>query len=238
MASRVLGVAREALFAALFGATWLADAYVIAFRIPNLLRDLFAEGALSSAFVPTFAEAFARDGRERAFQIANRVLTGVLLATSLLTAGGRGVRRAAHPPAVGRLPGRGRSGWQLTTQLTRMMMPILALISVSAVFMGMLNSQRRYGAPAYAPALFNVTSICRGRGAVGARDPGRDRHRDLGGRHHRGRRRCRRCASCPACWRLGYRPRLRAAGLAGRSGRGADRAADGPGQHRAGRRCR
>ena len=81
LASRVLGVARESLFAALFGATWLADAYVIAFRIPNLLRDLFAEGALSSAFVPTFTEAFARDGRERAFQLANRVLTGVLLCT-------------------------------------------------------------------------------------------------------------------------------------------------------------
>src|SRR5215207_6883997 len=78
MASRILGLVREVVFAKLFGASasYANDAYVIAFRIPNLLRDLFAEGALSSAFVTVFAEAFARQGRERAFQIANRVLTG------------------------------------------------------------------------------------------------------------------------------------------------------------------
>jgi putative peptidoglycan lipid II flippase len=213
LASRLLGVARESLFAALFGATWLADAYVIAFRIPNLLRDLFAEGALSSAFVPTFTEAFARQGRERAFQIANRVLTGVLLCTGAVTL----VGLVFAGPITHLLSDgfRGEvAGQVLTTRLTRIMMPILALISVSAVFMGILNSQRRYGAPAYAPAMFNVTSIAAGTGLW-----------VLGTRGVTGMviwaAATTAAAAVQALWQLpsllsiGYRPRLQAAGILG-----------------------
>src|SRR4051812_36542933 len=88
LASRVLGVARDALFAAAFGVSSLTDAYVVAFRIPNLLRDLFAEGALSSAFVPTFSEVLTRGGRERAYRLGNLVLSGLLIVTGVLTIAG------------------------------------------------------------------------------------------------------------------------------------------------------
>jgi putative peptidoglycan lipid II flippase len=161
LASRVLGVVRDSLFARIFGVSGLTDAYVAAFRIPNLLRDLFAEGALSSAFVPTFSDAMVNGGRERAYRLGNLVLGGVLLITGLLTLAGfvwaddlvslitRGFGGNAAQVATGAL-------------LARIMMPILTLVSVSAVWMGMLNAQQRYLAPAYAPAMFNVTSIACG----------------------------------------------------------------------------
>src|SRR5512140_716630 len=79
MTSRVLGLVRDQLFAALVGANRWSDAFVVAFRIPNLLRDLFAEGALSSAFVPTFADAHARRGRGAAYQLANALVGAVLV---------------------------------------------------------------------------------------------------------------------------------------------------------------
>jgi putative peptidoglycan lipid II flippase len=213
MASRVLGVVRDSLFAALFGATWLADAYVVAFRIPNLLRDLFAEGALSSAFVPTFAEAFARDGRERGFQLASRVLTGVLLCTGLVSLlGVVFARPITHLLADGF---RGEAAGQvLTVQLTRIMMPILALVSVSAVFMGILNSQRRYGAPAFAPAMFNVTSIAAGVGlwVLGTRGP---TGIVIWAAATTAAAAVQALWQLPSLLSLGYRPRLRVAGLLG-----------------------
>ena len=87
LASRVLGVVRDSIFARVFGVSGLTDAYVAAFRIPNLLRDLFAEGALSSAFVPTFSDALTKGGRERAFRLGNLVLGGVLAGTGGLPGG-------------------------------------------------------------------------------------------------------------------------------------------------------
>src|SRR6185295_14861438 len=84
--SRVLGLVREQVFAALLGAGTYADAFQAAFRIPNLLRDLFAEGALSAAFVPTYARALKDGGTARAFQLASRLLSllAVLLAGLVL----------------------------------------------------------------------------------------------------------------------------------------------------------
>ncbi len=79
MLSRVLGLVREQLFAALMGATLLADAFIVAFRIPNLLRDLFAEGALSQAFVPTFKVALKQEGLARAYQHGNRIASTLLI---------------------------------------------------------------------------------------------------------------------------------------------------------------
>jgi putative peptidoglycan lipid II flippase len=206
LASRVLGVAREALFAGLFGPTWVADAFVIAFRIPNLLRDLFAEGALSSAFVPTFTEAFSRDGRERAFQLASRVLTGVLLATALVTV----VGIAFAEPITAALSDDFRGdpmGQAMLARLTRIMMPTLALISVSAVFMGMLNAQRRFTIPAYAPALFNLTAISAGAGLwlIGARG---QRAVVIWAVAHVAAAAVQAFCLVPSLWRLGYRPRL------------------------------
>jgi putative peptidoglycan lipid II flippase len=161
LASRVLGVVRDSLFARIFGVSALTDAYVAAFRIPNLLRDLFAEGALSSAFVPTFSDAMVKSGRERAYCLGNLVLGAVLLVTGSLTLAG-----FIWADELVSLITRGFGGnvAQVATggMLARIMMPILTLVSVSAVWMGMLNAQQRYLAPAYAPAMFNVTSIACG----------------------------------------------------------------------------
>jgi putative peptidoglycan lipid II flippase len=156
MLSRVLGLLREQLFAALVGAGGLADAFVVAFRIPNLLRDLFAEGALSAAFVPTFTDTLRNRSRAEAFALANRVvntlalLLGVLVLFGMLFAESLvGVLAAQFPPE--RLA--------LAVRLTRIMLPFLPVVSLAAVAMGMLTAQSRFGAPALAPTMFNIVSI-------------------------------------------------------------------------------
>jgi putative peptidoglycan lipid II flippase len=159
MTSRVLGLVRDQLFAALVGANRWSDAFVVAFRIPNLLRDLFAEGALSSAFVPTFADAHAKRGAEAAYRLGNAVV-GVVL----VVVGGIVLAGIVAAPAVVHLlaPGYGPEEAAFATFLTRIMMPFLLLVSLSAVAMGMLNAQSRFTAPALAPALFNVGAIAVG----------------------------------------------------------------------------
>ena len=103
MTSRVLGLVREQVLAYWFGAGDAMDAFLVAFRVPNLLRDLFAEGAMSAALVPTFSKALATEGRERAWQLGNSVLNALILVTG--GAGGRRhrLRRAAGAPARRRL---------------------------------------------------------------------------------------------------------------------------------------
>jgi putative peptidoglycan lipid II flippase len=158
LASRLLGVVRDSLFARIFGVGAFTDAYSTAFRIPNLLRDLFAEGALSSAFVPTFSEALEQGGKERAFRLGNLVLGLVLLVTGLLTLFGMLYSREI----ISIMTRDDLAQIETATVLAQIMMPILMLVSVSAVWMGMLNAQQRYLAPAYAPAMFNITSIACG----------------------------------------------------------------------------
>lgn len=211
LSSRVLGLVREALFAALFGAGALADAYQVAFRIPNLLRDLFAEGALSNAFVPTFAARLERDGKAGAHALGNLVLGGVLLVTGGLSL--LGILFAEQVvDAISADFGGDAAKVALTVHLTRWMMPLLALVSASAVWMGMLNAQRRFLVPAMAPAMFNVAILMIGAGlwlwdttperalvgwSVGTLAAGAVQ----GG------------VQLPALWRLGYRPVPRLAGL-------------------------
>ena len=84
MTSRILGVVREQLLASLFGAGNAMDAFNVAFRIPNLVRDLFAEGAMSAAFVPTFTRTLTNDGRERAWRLGNSVLNLLVVITGVL----------------------------------------------------------------------------------------------------------------------------------------------------------
>jgi len=159
MASRVLGLLRDQLFAALVGANRFSDAFVVAFRIPNLLRDLFAEGALSSAFVPTFAEVQAREGRESAYRLGNALVGIVLLVVGSVVLLGM----ALAPLVVGLLaPGFAGEQAEFATFLTRLMMPYLLLVSLAAVAMGMLNAQAHFTAPAVAPALFNAGAIAVG----------------------------------------------------------------------------
>src|SRR6187397_691321 len=88
LTSRVLGLVRETVLAALFGAGNEMDAYLVAFRIPNLTRDLFAEGAMSSAFVPTFTNELTRRGKDEAWRLANNVVTTLLVATTAIAVAG------------------------------------------------------------------------------------------------------------------------------------------------------
>jgi putative peptidoglycan lipid II flippase len=159
MMSRVLGLVRDQIFAILIGANRFSDAFVVAFRIPNLLRDLFAEGALSSAFVPSFADAHANRGPDAAWRLANAVTGLVLLIVGVLVVAGVVF---AEPLVAAIAPGLAEPA--LAASLTRIMMPFLLLVSLAAVAMGMLNAQQRFTAPAVAPALFNVGSIAVGAG--------------------------------------------------------------------------
>jgi putative peptidoglycan lipid II flippase len=159
MSSRVLGLVRDQIFAILVGANRFSDAFVVAFRIPNLLRDLFAEGALSSAFVPTFADARRNRGDAAAHRLADVVMALVLLVVGALVLLGivfaEELVRAIAPGVLER---------ELAARLARLMMPFLLLVSLAALAMGMLNAEGRFTAPAVAPALFNLGSIAVGAG--------------------------------------------------------------------------
>jgi len=209
--SRVLGLVRESVFAALFGAGAIADAYQVAFRVPNLLRDLFAEGALSSAFVPTFTASLHDEGRARAEALADLALAGLLLVTGAITA----LAIVFAEPIVLAMS-RGFAGdadkLALAVQLTRVMLPILVLVSLAAVWMGMLNAQRRFVVPALAPALFNAVSIVVGVGVWLAGMPVLDAVLVWSiGTVAAGV--AQAAIQLVALVRLGYRPRLRLRGL-------------------------
>jgi putative peptidoglycan lipid II flippase len=172
LVSRIAGLLRDQLFAALLGVGLYSDAFVIAFRIPNLLRDLFAEGALSSAFVPTFTETEVKRSERDAWDLANLVI-GVLLAVvgSLTLLGILFAPQvvAAIAPGFGAIEGKA----ELTVLLTRIMFPFLPLIALAALFMGMLNVKGRFAVPASAPVLFNLTAIAVGVGLYLAAVPPR-----------------------------------------------------------------
>ncbi len=157
MLSRVLGYWRDALAAGLFGAGPVSDAFVAAFRLPNMFRDLFAEGALSSAFVPAFARAKHHSEGE-AWRLAALMLNAVVLLMALLVA--LGVWFA--PQIVGLAAPGFRADpiqFQLTIRLTRILFPFIAFMALAALLMGMLNSRKRFGIPALAPAMMNVVMI-------------------------------------------------------------------------------
>jgi len=154
--SRVLGLVREQVFAMLLGAGDYADAFNTAFRVPNLLRDLFAEGALSSAFIPTYARELAEGGTARAYQLSSRLLTVLAVLLGAVTALGFVF---AGPFVRALAPGFGPGKLETTVALARVMLPCLPLIAFAALTMGMLNAQERFAAPAAAPAMFNVVTI-------------------------------------------------------------------------------
>jgi putative peptidoglycan lipid II flippase len=159
LCSRVLGLIREVVFAAMFGASRNMDAFLTAFRAPNMLRDLFAEGALSTAFVTTFSRCIATDGDRSAWELASKVATLTLIfmsAVSLL-----GVVFA--PVLIDILaPGFPAEKAELTVLLTRIMFPFILLVSLAALVMGMLNARHVFGPPAMASAFFNLGSIIGG----------------------------------------------------------------------------
>jgi putative peptidoglycan lipid II flippase len=163
MASRVLGLVREMVFAYFFGASksFATDAYFIAFRIPNLLRDLFAEGALSSAFVTVFSDYLVNKDEKEAFRLSNLVATGLIVVLGILVV--LGIIFA--PQVVSAIaPGfeADRGKFDLTVRLTRIMMPFILLVALAAQAMGVLNARDRFGIPALASMFFNVGSIIGG----------------------------------------------------------------------------
>ena len=159
--SRILGLVREQVFAKLFGAGIFNEAYAVAFRIPNLLRDLFAEGALSSAFVPTFTEYLRRKGRAEAWLLANLVIGALLVLMGLFTLvlllfSDQFVYLLAAGYA--KVPGK----LEVTSTLIKILSPFLMLIALASVVMGMLNTLNHFFLPALAPALFNIALISSG----------------------------------------------------------------------------
>jgi putative peptidoglycan lipid II flippase len=159
MCSRLLGLAREQICAALFGGGAAMDAFTAAFRIPNILRDLFAEGALSTAFVTTFSKTIARGGDAAAWRLANKVgtLTTVVLSAICVL----GI--VFSPELVATLaPGFDPDKAALTVILTRIMFPFILMVSLAALVMGMLNAKNVFGIPAMASSFFNIGSIAGG----------------------------------------------------------------------------
>ena len=156
--SRVLGLVRELVLAALFG-KYATDVFYQAFRVPNLLRDLFAEGALSTAFITTFSKKIATEGDESAWRLANKMATLTTVFMSLITLLGIVFApQLVHILAGGFTPEK----QALTLWLTQIMFPFILLVSLAALVMGMLNAKHVFGMPAMASSFFNLGSILAG----------------------------------------------------------------------------
>ncbi len=158
LASRVLGLVRDAVQGHYFGTGLENDAFVVATRIPTLLRDLFAEGAMSAAFVPTVTRYLKQEGKAAAWRLGSQVVNGLMLITGVLVLIGIVFARPlvdAYASAFSQVPGK----LELTISLTRINMPFLLLVAVAAAYMGMLNALRRFFIPASSPALYNVVFI-------------------------------------------------------------------------------
>ena len=158
MCSRVLGLAREVIFNNLWGSTSLGF-FITAFRVPNLLRDLFAEGALSTAFVTTFSKKIAVEGDSAAWRLANKIGTMTLVVMSAIVV--LGIIFSDH--LIGFLAsGFTGADAELTAKLTAVMFPFILLVSLAAQVMGMLNAKNVFGWPAMASSFFNIGSIVGG----------------------------------------------------------------------------
>ena len=158
MTSRVLGLVRDQVLAYFFGAGDAMDAFRIAFRIPNVLRDLFAEGALSAALVPTFTRALSTGDAPAVWRLASNLISVLLLISGLVICGGIIFAQPLVELYAGgfrAVPGK----IELTVQLTQVMFPFLATVAIAAVMMAMLNALRRFFVPALSPAMFNVATI-------------------------------------------------------------------------------
>lgn len=161
MFSRVLGLVREMIFARYFGAGFLYDAYVVAFRIPNVLRDLFAEGALSVAFVKVFTDYQINKSEKEAWRLASLILNLLAVVMSIICiVGVIFSRQFVNLIADGFSPEKAA----LATTLTQIMFPFILLVALAAVAMGVLNTKGVFGIPASASTVFNVVSILFGLG--------------------------------------------------------------------------
>ena len=158
LTSRLLGLVRDTTLAFLFGAGNAMDAFNVAYRIPNLMRDLFAEGAMSAAFVPTFTKRLTLRGKPEAWHIGNQLVNALLVVTGTFVVLGIIFADPLTRLLAGdyaEVPGK----LELTVSLTRIMLPFLTLVALAAAMMGMLNSLERFFTPAVSPAMFNIGII-------------------------------------------------------------------------------
>ena len=156
--SRITGLLREMVMARLFGAGLIQDAFNLGFRIPNLTRDLFAEGALSSAFIPTFTDYLSSRTHQEAARLANLVATALIVVVGTICAGGMIFAPAlvsTLAPGYAAVPGK----FALAVTMTRIMFPFLLLVALAAQSMGILNASNKFGVPALASTFFNIGSV-------------------------------------------------------------------------------
>jgi putative peptidoglycan lipid II flippase len=161
--SRITGLVREMIMARLFGAGEAYDAFLLGFRIPNLARDLFAEGALSSAFVPVFSKYLATKGKREAAELSSLVATALALVVGGICV--LGIVFSAQlvwllASGFARVPGK----FELAVTLTRIMFPYLLLVALAAQAMGILNALNQFGIPALSSTFFNIGSVAFGLG--------------------------------------------------------------------------
>ena len=158
MVSRVLGFVRDVMIASVLGTGPVAEAFVVAFRFPNLFRRLFGEGAFNSAFVPLFAKRMEGEGQDAAKAFAEEVMAGlifVLLIVFAVAEIGMGIWMAAYVHGFTNDPAK----FELTVLLTRIAFPYLIFMSLVALLAGVLNSLQRFWAAAAAPILLNIVLI-------------------------------------------------------------------------------
>lgn len=154
LASRITGLVRDVLFASVFGVSALTDAFNVAFRIPNLFRRVFGEGAFSQAFVPVLAARKAEDGQEGARELIDHVAT--LLTWTLLVVCVAGVVGA---PLLVWAMASGLAGFDSAVVMTRWMFPYIGFMSLVALAGGILNTWRKFAVPAASPVLLNIALI-------------------------------------------------------------------------------
>lgn len=156
--SRILGYVKDMILARFFGATGVADTFFIAFRIPNLLRELFAEGSMSSAFIPVLTDYRTKSGENEAKRLVRITFTFIMVFVGAVCISG-----IIFAPAIVRVIAPGfidmPEKFSLTVLLTRIMFPFLLFISLAALAMGALNTRRVFFIPALAPAMLNITII-------------------------------------------------------------------------------
>ncbi|MGE0605473.1 MAG: lipid II flippase MurJ, partial [Xanthobacteraceae bacterium] len=156
--SRITGFARDVVMAAVLGAGPIADAFFVAFRLPNHFRAIFAEGAFAAAFVPAYARTLTQDGKLAARSFADRLALAMIVLQVVLL-----IVALIYTPAVVRLLAPGLSAdpsrFDLAVALTRITFPYLALISIETLIAGTLNANNRFASAAGAPVLLNLAMI-------------------------------------------------------------------------------
>lgn len=158
MLSRIMGMVRDMVVSRLFGAGMATDAFFAAFQIPNMLRRFFAEGALTSAFVPTFSATLTKQGEEKARELANTCFTLLTIIIAIITLAGillSPIIVSLMFPGFKAEPGK----FELTVLLNRLMFPYIFFITLVAICMGILNTLRHFFTPAISTVFLNISMI-------------------------------------------------------------------------------